>query len=415
MLPQSEHLEPLSSTQRVATENAKRLTAYAVEHAKPAAKRRELSDGGGPLRLVIQPNGARSWAVRYRWNGQPRKLTLGPYPALKLKDARDLCSEAFSTLRKGADPAAVKRAERERERKTVKALVTEYIEKWYKPRNRSWKDVKSCLERVLVARLGARDIRDVTRSDVARALNGRNRGSYAIVRTFWTWCVNRHLIETSPAAAVKSSDPIVVRERVLTDDELRAFFKAIARMGEPWASIYDLVALTLQRRSEIAEAHCAEFDIGGALWTIPSERVKNGRTHLVHLAPAVVDVLSKRMSRGLLFPAERHGKNSVSGFSRAKLRLDALMLEELRKAASARGDNADEIELAPWVIHDLRRTGATRLAAMGHPIHVVERVLNHIAGATTGGLIAVYQKHDYLAERRAALEAWAEFLQGLRA
>jgi integrase len=89
------------------------------------------------------------------------------------------------------------------------------------------------------------------------------------------------------------------------------------------------------------------------------------------------------------------------------------MLAKLKEAAQARGDDSTKIKLTPWRIHDLRRTAATRMAALGHPIHVVERVLNHVAGSTTGGLIAVYQRHDYLPERRAALEAWAMYLKGL--
>lgn len=413
VLPQGLHTDPNIAATRVNL--ARRLTAYAVEHAKPGAKRLELSDGGGPLRLVIQPSGVKSWAVRYRWHGQSRKVTLGPFPELSLKDARDLCADTLTTLRKGADPASVRREERQRERKTVKALVTEYVEKWQKPRNRTWREVDSYLQRVLVARLGSRDVRDITRSDVARALNGRDRRTHNVVRAFWTWCVNRHELDASPAVAVKPDAPAVVRERLLSEDELRAFLRAVETMGEPWTSVYSLVAITLQRRSEIAEASCSEFD--GALWSIPKERVKNGRVHLVPLAATAVEIVQRACgtrTRGFAFPASRKGSGAVSGFSRAKKRLDALMVAELRKAAEARGAVPDSVSLPEWHIHDLRRTGATKLAAIGHPIHVVERVLNHVSGATTGGLIAVYQRHDYLTERRAALEDWARYLQGLR-
>jgi integrase len=120
---------------------------------------------------------------------------------------------------------------------------------------------------------------------------------------------------------------------------------------------------------------------------------------------------------GYLFPAAENGggrgKFAVSGFTKAKRRLDALMLQRLKDTAGERGENPNKVKLEPWRIHDLRRTGATGMAALGFPIHVVERVLNHIAGATTGGLVAVYQRHEYLAERRAALEAWADYLKGL--
>lgn len=414
MLPHDLQHDPNVSATRVNL--AKRLTAYAVEHAKPHAKRRELSDGGGPLRLVIQPSGAKSWAVRYRWNGQPRKVTLGPSPELSLKDARDLCAETLTTLRKGADPATVRREERQRERKRVKALVSEYVEKWQKPRNRTWREVDSYLQRVLVVPLGSRDATDVTRADMVRVLQGRDRRTHNVVRAFWTWCVSRDEIEVSPAATLKPLAPAVVRDRLLSEDELRAFFVATQKMGEPWSSLYELIAITLQRRSEVAEAHVPEFD--GAVWTIPRERVKNGRVHLVPLAPSamtIVESVCGARTRGFAFPADRQGKGTVSGFSRAKTRLDALMLAALRCMAEERGDDPHAVTLPEWHVHDLRRTGATKMAAMGHSIHVVERVLNHLSGSTTGGLVAVYQRHDYLVERRAALEDWAQYLQGLRA
>jgi integrase len=181
-------------------------------------------------------------------------------------------------------------------------------------------------------------------------------------------------------------------------------------MGPPWSEVYELLLLTAQRRSEVAEAGWSEFDLDGALWTIPAERSKNGLAHLVPLAPRAVEILRKLPSKeagGLLFPADRSGEGAVSGFSKAKVRLDRIMLEKLQGGALARGEDLRRVELGPWVVHDLRRTAASGMARLGHGIHVVERALNHTQGATTGGLIRVYQKHDFLAERRAALEAWA--------
>ncbi len=397
---------------------APRLTALAVERVKPGEDRLEISDGGGPLRLIIQPSGARSWGVRYRHQGQPKKLTLGPFPALSLAAARELCAEAMVTVAKGSDPATIKREARERGRDTVRHLVAEYVVRWQKPRNRTWPEVKSTLERVLVVQLGARDIREVTRRDLIRVLDGHGRKTLAIVRRFFNWCLERDLVSASPAAGIKAADPIVSRDRVLTDDELRTFLLAIQQMGEPWTAVFELLALTAQRRSEVAEATWSEIQLGAAPWTIAKERSKNGKAHVVPLAPRAMKIMTKLPSKddgSLLFPAANGGDGAVSGFSKAKRRLDALMLAKMREAAQENGSDPKKVALPPWRIHDLRRTAATKMAALGHPIHVVERILNHVAGSTTGGLVAVYQRHDYAAERRAALESWALHLRELGA
>lgn len=395
----------------------RKLTKFQVDHVKPRGDRFELSDGRSALRLVVQPSGQKSWAIRYRVGNRTRKHTLGKCPPLSLKDARELARKSLGEVARGGDPAAAKRAERERRNFTVRAAVDDYITKWQEPRNKTVTEVKRDLNRLLVDKFGSRDIREVSRADVSRALSAANRRRIAVVKAFFTWCVRANIIEVSPAVAIHSDAPIVSRDRVLTDDELRAFFAAIGDLGEPWTSLYELIALTAQRRSEVSKAPRAEFDTSNAAWTIAPERAKNDHGHIVPLAPRALEIVKKLRGNnpeGFLFPAERGGEGAVSGFSRAKERLDRLMLVKLREMAQARGDDPAKVKLSRWVIHDLRRTAATRMASLGHPIHVVERILNHVAGTTTGGLVAIYQRHDYLAERRAALEAWSEHLRTLR-
>jgi integrase len=342
------------------------------------------------------------------------------YPAISLKDARTLAANALSDVAKGGDPAEAKRRERERQAETVRAVVEEYIEKWQKPRNKTAAEVEQVLKRVLVEPFGSRDVREISRRDLKRELGDCSRNTLAKVKHFFNWCAQQDIIDVSPAAPMRSNAPIVARDRVLSADELRAFLWAIKQMGEPWASIYELLAITAQRRSEVAEAPRFEFDMDGATWTIAPERAKNGRAHIVHLAPRAVEIVRRQGGNdpeGYLFPAAENGggrgKFAVSGFAKAKRRLDALMFQRLKDTAGERGENPKKVKLEPWRIHDLRRTGATGMAALGIPIHVVERVLNHVAGATTGGLVAVYQRHEYLTERRTALETWADYLRGL--
>jgi integrase len=165
----------------------------------------------------------------------------------------------------------------------------------------------------------------------------------------------------------------------------------------------------MQRLDEVVGMSRDEVD--GALWTLDAERVKAGRVHDVPLAPAVVEIIedapeivdARGKASPLVFTVS--GKR-LSSFSAAKRRLDALMLAELRKIA------AERVELTPWRLHDLRRTGASNLARMGFPIHVVAAILNHSPGATMG-ITAVYNRHRYGDEKRAALEAWAAHVLGL--
>lgn len=401
------------------------LTARQVEAAQPRAERYELSDGGGALRLVVFPSGAKSWALRYRVGRRTRKHTLGKFPALGLKDARDLAGEALRRVAKGGDPGAEKIAERRRVRDTVKALADQWVEQRQRPNNgaRYVAEVERILEQYVTPKIGSRDIAEITRRDVfdlldKSAKNGRlvPNQVLAVVRPFFSWCVERGAIDASPATDISNPATAQPRDRVLTEIELRALLVAIKEIGEPWTDFLETLALTAQRRNEVAATPWAEVDLKAATWTIAGERAKNGVAHVVGLAPSTLEILTKRRENApktakFVFPAQRGGHAHLSGFGHMKYRLDALMLAEMRKDA----DEPDRIKLPNWRLHDLRRTAATGMAALGHPIHVVERVLNHVAGSTTGGLIAVYQRHDYATERRAALVDWARFLQGLRA
>ncbi|GIK49589.1 MAG: integrase [Alphaproteobacteria bacterium] len=401
------------------------LTARQVEAAQPRAERYEISDGGTALRLVVFPSGAKSWALRYRIGRRPRKMTLGRFPALGLKDARELAGDALKRVAKGGDPGAEKIAERRRVRDTVKALADQWVEAKQRPNNseRYVAEVERILKQYVTPQIGSRDIAEITRRDVFDVLDkSAKKGRLvpnqvlAVLRPFFSWCVERGAIDASPAMDISAPAAAQPRDRVLTEVELRALLVAINEIGEPWRDFLEMLALTAQRRNEVAAMPWGEVDLSDATWTIQGDRAKNGIAHAVALAPRAVEILTARRKKApknakYVFPAQRGGHAHLSGFGHMKYTLDALMLAELRKDA----DEPERIVLPNWRLHDLRRTAATGMAALGHPIHVVERVLNHIAGSTTGGLIAVYQRHDYAAERRAALEAWASYLHGLRA
>jgi integrase len=177
-----------------------------------------------------------------------------------------------------------------------------------------------------------------------------------------------------------------------------------------------LLLLTGQRRDEVASARWSEFDLGADMpaWTIPKDRAKNGKAHVVPLSPAVVEILDSlpRVKDEVDFVLTTTGKTGVSGFSRSKALLDATMMEIAKEEADARGEKDFEPQIVPWRLHDLRRTCASGMAELGQPVHVVEAVLNHKSGSIKG-VAAVYNRYEYAEEKRRALFAWATHVTSL--
>ena len=192
------------------------------------------------------------------------------------------------------------------------------------------------------------------------------------------------------------------RDRILTDAELARVWRACDHLGEPWHGFVRVLILTGQRRAETAGARWSEISAGFDTWTIPAERSKNGRAHDVPLSePAreLIRAIPRFEGCELVFSCGR--KNPPSGFSKMKARLDALL------AADGAGP------VAPWILHDLRRTVATGLQRLGVRLEVTESVLNHIAGSRAG-IVGVYQRHRWTDEKRAALDAWARHVLALQ-
>jgi integrase len=424
---------------------AKALTVTSIEKAEKAAARREIPDGLVPgLYLVIQPSGKKSWAVRYRFAGKPQKYTVGAYPALPLPDAREHARQALRAAAEGRDPCAEKRvrlaAEKAPaeaiERYLVEKVVETYIQRYAKKRTRerSWQETERLLavemtpdpstsKRPKAPTLRGRDIREVTRSDLKAILDAVvDRGAeitanrvLAAMRHFFGWAVEREIISTSPCEGIKPPTEERSRDRVLSDVELAQIWREADRLGQPFGPIIKLLALTGQRRSEVSGMTWAEINLDEALWTIPAARAKNGRAHAVPLAPQAVAILKAlprvRSKAGYVFTTT--GETSVSGLSKAKQRIDAALLKTALKDAETSGDDAADIDpIERWTLHDLRRTAATGMARLKHPIAVVEKVLNHVSGSFRG-IVGVYQLYDFADEKRAALADWASHVERL--
>jgi integrase len=228
------------------------------------------------------------------------------------------------------------------------------------------------------------------------------RRSQAYARAMYAWAVRRRMLASNPFAGIEAEGRDVPRDRALSDAELGAAWRAAGRLGPPFGPCLRFLMLTLQRRDEVAGLRWDELAPDLSTWTVPAARAKNGKAHIVHLVePARAILRELPRTEGLALVFTTTGRTPLSGFSSAKARLDAAM------AAEAAGEGATLAgPMPPWRLHDLRRTGVTALARLGVPPHVCDRLLNHAEGAIRG-VAAVYQRHDFLAERKEALEAWA--------
>jgi len=411
---------------------AKDLTFKALESLKPGAARREVPDGHTRgLFYVLQPTGAASWAYRYRFAGKPKKLTIGTYPAIDIKAARELASEAAKAIARGDDPAARKqaakvtaRASANETRDLVDGVVETFIERYAKKQTRegSWRETERILNKEIIGAWRGRRLSAIGRADVHDLLDkivdrgapiAANR-TLAAFRRMCGWAVERGIIDASPCEKVKAPAGEKSRDRVLSDDELRLAWGAFNSTGWPFGPLAQLLVLTGARLREVGEMRWQEVDVAAKTWTIPKERAKNGVAHEIPLSSAAVQILESlpRIDGGKAAPGfvfTTTGKTAVSGFSRAKEQFDAAVLDALRKAAT---DPTKITAPEHWTLHDLRRTAASGMAGLGIAPHVVEAVLNHKSG-TIKGVAAVYNRYSYSAEKRAALEAWARALDAI--
>ncbi|MCA0248815.1 MAG: tyrosine-type recombinase/integrase [Proteobacteria bacterium] len=415
---------------------AKVLTAAAITKLKAdPAKRLEIPDAHTPgLYLVIQPSGRKSWAARFRVEGKPAKLTLGGYLAgtdaemagEELTAMRKAAADAIALARRGVDPTTARQeAEADAQATQFEVVVRDFIERHARKQNRTWIETARHLGLVLdgagklvakegglVEKWGTKPIADIRKRDVIAHLDelvdagnpiAANR-RLAALKTFFSWAVGRDTLAASPCDGIAKPSAEVSRDRVLTPDELRVLLLACDKVGQPFGPMVRLLARTAQRREEVAGLRWKE--IVAETWTIPAERAKNGKANIVHLDQGSRDALAEMPRIGKAgFVFTTTGDSSVSGFARAKSRLDAEMLKIMREADP-------EATLTPWKFHDLRRTAATGMARLGIDMAVVEKILNHTSGSFRG-VAGVYQRHDFAAERQHALTAWGAHLDGL--
>jgi integrase len=370
------------------------LTDKFIKNIQPTGKRQEYCDAilkGFGLR--VSKSGTKTFYVRYRYRGKPKRTAIGTYPAYSLADARAKAAEILTQVEKGT------LHNEQAPKLTIQEAYDSFIELYAKVHNKDWATSDSRLK-LFMKEYGCMNLTDLHRKDIIAHLDKlvanskpiqANRARAALSR-FLNWCVERAYIEHSPCHGVAKPAKENPRDRVLSDDELSQIWNACDTFSYPFGPLFKILILTAQRRSEVSGMRWSELDFKNKIWTIPKERTKNGKAHIVPLSSTVIDILQntpRYLHSDFLFTTT--GKTPVTGHGKYKYRLD------------------DILGTHNWVFHDFRRTAASGMARLGIPPYVVEKVLNHVSG-TFSGVLGVYNQYGYDKEKREALNKWADYV-----
>jgi integrase len=382
------------------------LTDRFIAGVRPATTRQTYFDTKHRgLVLRVSPTGSKAWAFVYRVEGKPPQwLTLGSYPALTLADARKLALDGRRDVRVDRkDPAAERRAARAAAAAPPPAVAPVFAfadlarlyQTFAKGTKKTWRDDVRKVEKYLLPAWGTLPLRDITRTHVHELLDrlaaggmtiGVNRVQALISRMF-TVALDRELVNAHPVARMIKRFEEQPGERVLSNAELRALWAGLDAQPGGAADAVRLRLLLGQRGEEIASMTWAELDLESRVWEIPGRRTKNSRPHVVPLPPTAHAVL------------ERRQRGTATG--EVRVFPDLTLQSDAHRALAAIHRGAYE-----W--KDLRRTVATRLAAVGFDETTIGRVLNHARHTVTG---RHYNQHGYFVEKQRALEAWDRELQ----
>ena len=358
-------------------------------------------------------SGKISYGLRYRdkATGKQRWLALGLHGTITADQAREAAKAHAGDVAKAKDPAAERQAAREALAlankvavNTVDAVLDDF-EKRYSAKKKSGDQSKSVLKRHVRPRIGSKSIYELTRRNISDMLDAIEDGSgpvaadrtLAHLRKAFNWQMVRDEAFVSPIikGMARTAPKSRSRERTLTDQEIRDLWAALDDEETPEAFRYIVreLLLTAQRRTEVSAMH--DREIKGDLWTIPKERSKNNREHVVPLTPQARRWIGNR--QGFLF-STTDGKKPFTGYSKAKRTLDA--------AIARRRKEAGEPPMPNWTLHDLRRTARSLMSRAGVEPDIAERVLNH----TISGVRGVYDRHEFLDEKRDALTKLADLV-----
>lgn len=371
------------------------------------------------LTFTLSKNGTAAWVLRYRFGGKQREMTIGRYPEYTIARAKEAAFDARAKIQAGQDVAREKQQTNSARAaaKSFRELANDYMDKVF-PRlaANTVTQRRRHIEKIIIPKIGGLPARDVTPADLVALIETVGKRSQSVAELVFTAVseifkhgIARHAVTVNPCAGIHVSaicgkaEP--KRQRLmLTEAELRALLPELPSIGTENALAVKLQLATCVRIGELAKAEWADVDLENRLWFIPDQNSKTGKGFTVPLAPAVVEWFKELQtlscgSRYVLPARQQRRKINHGNETHYEQRALNAMLEKL---CTRMGD-----KVRRFTPHDLRSTARSHLAALGVDIIVAERCLNH----SLGGLVSIYDQHDYIDERRAALEHWAAFIK----
>jgi integrase len=397
----------------MATRSAARLTDARIRNAKSRERPYKLTDGAG-LFLAVQTTGAKCWRYRYRIGGRENLFAIGEYPEISLQEARAARDRARDLVRTGVHPSADRRARRLVVAREAADTFESVANEWVEQNRKDWSSyylsqVRTVLTNDVfpdVGKLPVKSVRAAHLLAILKRVERRGAPTIAVLIRQWTSAVFRHAVatlraESDPAAALKGAvtKPRTKHKRALNQGELPAFLKKVdACRGTPQVQIaLQLLLLTFVRPKELREASWSEFDLAAATWEIPAERMKMKTPHIVPLSSQAVVHLRRLQaidgSRPLVFPNMRDPRRPMSPTT-------------LNRSLERMGYGGY------FSAHGFRATASTHLNSMRWKADAIERQLAHQERNKTR---ASYNHAEYLGERTSMMQAWADFLDALRA
>jgi integrase len=357
----------------------------------------DLIGFGYRMRAGARARLLRSWIVQYRHGGRPRRFLLGSAEVVGAEPARAAARKVLARVALGEDPAADRSDRRGRDRLTFRSVVDEYLAARapaVRAKTSSGRYLRS-FHGLAIDRLTRRDIAArlvVLEREVGAATAAKCR---AALSGLYVWAMRSGIADSNPAVGTPRPGAGRGRDRVLSDGELGAVWRAAEPLND-YGRIVRLLILTASRRAEIGAMSWSELDLEAGIWTLPAARAKGGRAHQLPVTPmvaAIIATVPRRASRDYLFGERGAG---FGGWNSGKRALD-------RRAG-----------VTGWVIHDLRRTAATGMANLGVQPHIVEEILAH-SGGHKAGIAGVYNKATYATAVRNALGIWHDHLRAIAA
>ena len=377
-----------------------KITEAGVARIEPPKKDRvDYWDKAQPgFGLRVTSTGHRSWQIMYRTDGKRKRLSLGDWPALPLKLARDAAAQALKQVGEGHDPSRQRTAVTGGA-VTVDHLAKSYLERHARRNKKSWQADEGMIRREIIPEWGRRSAAGIARRDVIEIVESvAARGHpyaanrlLALIRKMFAWGCEVDLVDSNPGRGVSAPHRETARQRFLNDNEIAKLWSAWTQQGWPFGPLFKLLLLTGQSRSDIASMRLEDIQFQSRVWSPPGARSHGGHTHELPLSDFALELLAAlpRSKGGLVFPAGPRADTPVTGYSNA--------VAKSRKLSGVEG----------WQLRDLRRTAAVGMVRLGAAPELLDRVLN-VRSGTAGGVRGIYQLAAEMDEKRNLLNGWAE-------